>query len=304
MDTSRFAPICLFVYNRIDVTEKTVEALQKNLNAKETDVFVFSDGPKSENDLENVKKVRNYINGIDNSLFKSISIFENQENLGLAHSIIHGVSLVLEKCTRTIVLEDDIVTSPYFLTYMNTALDLYEADENVASIHAWTLPLKGNEIQTYFLKGADCWGWATWRRAWQHFERDGKKLLNELENKHLTEKFDLENSYPYTQMLRDQIHGKNNSWAIRWHASAFLKGMLTLYPNKSLVQNIGFNNPLATHTSAQDTLKFYSRKIDFEQFFPVSKIPLCEDEKIRHEIVSLLKKQNSFFSKVKRKIFN
>jgi hypothetical protein len=110
-------------------------------------------------------------------------------------------------------------------------------------------PIKQKLPDTFFLRGADCWGWATWKKGWKYFEPDGKKLLNELEQRGLTHEFDFEDSYPFTQMLRDQIKGKNNSWAIRWNASAFLAGKLTLYPSNSYVQNIG-NDDSGTHSKS------------------------------------------------------
>jgi hypothetical protein len=138
-----------------------------------------------------------------------------------------------------IVLEDDLLPSVHFLRYMNDALHMYERDERVISIHAYAYPVKSALPETFFLRGADCWGWGTWKRGWDLFDADGPKLLRELEQRKLTQDFDLDGSYPYTQMLRDCIAGRNDSWAIRWYASAYLKGKLTLYPGSSQVQNIG-----------------------------------------------------------------
>ena len=152
-----------------------------------------------------------------------------------------GVSEVIKKYGIIIVLEDDIITSRYFLKYLNQGLNLYENEYDVISIHAWAYPVKKILPETYFLKGADCQGWATWKRGWELFEPDGQKLLNEIEAKNLIKEFDFSGSYPYTQMLKDQIAGKNSSWAIRWYASAFLKNKLTLYPKESLIYNTGFD---------------------------------------------------------------
>jgi hypothetical protein len=140
-----------------------------------------------------------------------------------------------------------MMLSHNFLHYMNDALDLYANDENVASIHGYCYPVNGVLPETFFLRGADCWGWATWRRAWQHFRPDGSTLLAELESRGLVYEFDMDSQYGFTQMLRDQIAGRNNSWAIRWHASCFLDGRLTLYPGRSLVHNIG-NDGSGTHS--------------------------------------------------------
>jgi hypothetical protein len=230
------APIALFVYNRPKHATQTVEALKKNVLATQSDLVVFSDAPKSEMQIDSVRELREYIHQIDG--FKSVSIVEREENFGLAKSIIDGVTSIVNKYGRIIVLEDDLVTSPYFLQYMNDGLRVYEQKEEVASIHGYVYPIDGLP-ETFFLRGADCWGWATWKGRWSCFEPDGEKLLAELKRKKLTNHFDFNGTYPFTQMLADQIAGKNNSWAIRWHASAFLKNKLTLYPGKSLVLNIG-----------------------------------------------------------------
>jgi hypothetical protein len=240
------APVALFVYKRKEHTRRVVEALENNVLARETDLFIFSDGAKSQRDRGDVEAVRKYVNGIKG--FRSVSVIESKTNKGLATSITEGVAWVLERYPNIIVLEDDLVTSPYFLSYMNEGLTMYEHDDEVVSIHGYVYPVRGHTPQSFFIRGADCWGWATWRRAWKLFEHDGRKLLQELKEKNLTSTFDFENAYPFTKMLEDQIEGLNDSWAIRWNASAFLKNKLTLYPGVSLVRNIGFG-PAGTHTT-------------------------------------------------------
>ncbi len=231
------APIALFVYKRLLHTQQTVESLQKNLLADASNLFIFSDGPKSISDEENVQAVRSYVRSVGG--FRSITVFQRESNLGLANSIVDGVTELVNKYGRVIVLEDDLVIAPYFLQFMNTALDLYEDEERVISIHGYMFPVDEKLPETFFLRGASSWGWATWSRAWQLFEPDGTKLLTELHQRKITRRFDLDGTYPYTKMLKDQIAGKNNSWAIRWHATAFLANCLTLFPGTSLVKNIG-----------------------------------------------------------------
>ena len=243
------APVVLFVYNRPWHTRQTVEALQKNELAKESDLFIFSDAPKTPEIAPAVQEVREYIKSIRG--FKSVSIVERKENLGLANSIIDGVTMICGECGRVIVLEDDLVTAPYFLRYMNDALDLYEHEENVISVHGYIYPVMEDLPETFFLRGADCWGWATWLRGWELFEPDGKKLLQSLKNKHLESEFNFGGSYDYLGMLISQVKGGNDSWAIRWYASAFLKNKLTLYSGRSLVLNIGNDNS-GTHCGATE----------------------------------------------------
>lgn len=238
------APVVLFVFSRPEHTRHTLEALRANTLAYKTDLIVYADAARTETDEINVQQVRDIVNSTQG--FRTITVIERTHNFGLANNIIDGVTNVCAQFGRVIVLEDDLVTSPYFLTYMNEALELYEDDQRVASIHGYCYPVKAKLPETFFIKGADCWGWATWKRAWSHFNPNGTELLEKIKNNELTNSFDYNSSYPFTEMLQAQINGKNNSWAIRWHASIFLLSKLTLYPGKSLVHNIG-NDSSGTH---------------------------------------------------------
>jgi hypothetical protein len=247
-----YAPVALFVYNRPRHTRQTVEALLANAEASESLLYIFSDAPKDAAASKAVAEVREYVKNI--SGFKSVSIIERESNFGLARSIIDGVSSVCNEHGRVVVLEDDIVVSRYFLKFMNDALAFYEHDERVISIGGYQYPVKATLPETFFLKCADCWGWATWKRGWDLFEADGRVLLQDLTQRKLTRHFDFDGSYPYTRMLRNQIKGRNNSWAIRWYASAFLNDKLTLYPGRSLVLNIGYDGS-GTHCTPTNTFK-------------------------------------------------
>jgi hypothetical protein len=231
------APIALFVYCRPDHTKQTVEALLRNPEAASSDLIVYSDAPANTLAEESVAQVRGYVREITG--FRTLKVIERESNLGLAASIINGVSQQLQLHGQLIVMEDDLVVSPFFLSFMNEGLRRYVNDERVASIHGYMYPIKIDLPEAIFLQGADCWGWATWSRAWQHFEPDGRKLAVELRQRKMVIDFDLEGRQPFFRMLKQQIAGKNNSWAIRWHASIFLAGMLTLYPGRSHVVNIG-----------------------------------------------------------------
>ena len=248
---SNYSPIVLFVYNRQDHTQRTIEALKKNKLANESDLIIFSDAPKTVTQAEKVGKVRAYIRQIEG--FKSVTVVERETNLGLARSIIDGVTTIVGQYGRIIVLEDDLVTSPYFLTYMNEALEKYKDDDQVVSIHGYVYPVAQPLPEAFFLPGADCWGWATWSRGWACFNSNGQFLLDELKRRKLIQTFDFNCSYAYSKMLEGQIKGTNDSWAIRWYASAFLAGKLTLYPGRSLVHNIG-NDSSGTHCGESSSL--------------------------------------------------
>jgi glycosyltransferase involved in cell wall biosynthesis len=238
-ETMVLSPIALFTYNRPLHTRRTVESLRRNVLAEESELFVFSDGPRSGSDREKVEAVRTYIRNITG--FKTVRLIERETNAGLAQSIISGVSEIVGKYGSIIVLEDDMLTSPFFLRYMNDALEFYKNEERVISIHGYLYPLRASLPETFFLRGADCWGWATWKRGWDIFEPDGGKLLRALKAGRLESSFDLNGAYPYTRMLRKQARGTVNSWAIRWHAAAFLARKLTLHPGSSLIANIGLD---------------------------------------------------------------
>ena len=242
------APIALFAYNRFQHLRLTVEALQKNELASQSDLFLYSDAPKRDSDRSGVEDVRHYARTVTG--FRTVNLVERESNFGLARSIISGVTELVNRFGRVIVLEDDMVTSPHFLRYMNEMLDLYEHEERVVSIHGYVYPVAKRLPETFFLKGADCWGWATWRRGWALFEPDGRKLLASLHERKLEKRFNYQGAYPYMKMLKDQISGKNDSWAIRWYASALLENKLTLYPGRSLVRNIGTD---ASGTHCDDT---------------------------------------------------
>ena len=245
------SPIVLFVYNRPKHTEQTLLALARNPEAIQSDLYIYSDGAEDLNSVSSVNEVRSLIREL--SGFKSISIVEQERNIGLAKSILGGVTQLLQRFNTLIVLEDDLVVSPTFLRYMNSGLYLYRNDERVGSIHGYTYPCADLLPDTFFLRGGDCWGWATWARAWRNINLDGSLLMKELEERRLIQAFDFDGAYPYTKMLKNQIQGKNNSWAIRWHASLYLKNMLTLYPGKSLVQNIGHDGT-GIHSARTDYL--------------------------------------------------
>jgi hypothetical protein len=270
----KIAPIVLFVYARPDHTRRTLEALAANRFASESALFIYADGARYKDETGRVDAVRALARSATG--FHSCTVIERSTNYGLAKNIIEGVTEMCDHYDRVIVLEDDIVTSPSFLAYMNEALERFAEDERVASIHGYVYPVRQSLPKAFFLRGADCWGWATWSRAWKHFNPDGRYLLDELKRQKLITEFDFNGAYPFSSQLASQVMGQNDSWAIRWHASAFLAGMLTLYPGGSLVQNIGVDGS-GTHC---DTSKWY--EIALCQDFPnLDCIDVSPSEKAR-----------------------
>ncbi|HMH32286.1 MAG TPA: glycosyltransferase family A protein [Puia sp.] len=293
----KLAPIALFTYNRLVHTRRTVEALEKNELATASDLFIFSDGAKAGDDKKNVDEVREYLLGIKG--FKSVTLIEREMNLGLAENIISGVSQIIGEFGNIIVLEDDLITSAYFVRYMNDALSLYENEEGVASIHGYVYPVKERLQETFFIRGADCFGWATWKRGWDIFIADGKMLLDQLQQTGQTHAFDFDGAYPYTKMLKDQTEGRNDSWAVRWYASAFLRNKFTLYPGTSLVHHIGGDGS-GTHSGFGDILDV----VLSESRIIVSRIEVKEDEQARLAFVKFLPKvtRPKILYRIRRKI--
>ena len=235
----KYAPIALFVYNRPDHTRRTVEALSKNINADNHILYVFSDAPKYKSDIGEVENTRDYLKNIIG--FKQVIIIERVENYGLSKSIINGVTELCDKYGKVIVLEDDLETSPYFLNFMNNALNFYQDNQNVMHISGCKYPVDsfGND-DTFFLHVPLCWGWATWKRAWDNFEKN-VSVMQKFDRK-MIRHFNFDNSYNYWKQLESNKSGKINTWFIFWYATLFLKNGLALFPVHSLVRNSGFDN--------------------------------------------------------------
>lgn len=234
------APIALFVYNRPNHTRMTIEALAANHGAAESDLFIFSDAPKSPAAGVEVSEVRAYIRTIKG--FATVTLVERDLNIGLAQSIIDGVSKLTEEYGRVIVLEDDLVTAPFFLSFMNAGLATYEAVPGVLSICGYMYPVDlSNSAETFFLRAPHSWGWATWKDRWEIFNSNGHYLLNELMSRNKTRNLNVNGPHDYIRMLKDQIAGKNDSWFIRWYSWSLLNDRVSLYPARSLVSNIGID---------------------------------------------------------------
>lgn len=232
-----YAPIALFTYSRANHTRLAVESLLRNKEAADSDLYIFSDGPKNVSNELAVKENRKYIHSITG--FKSIHIVEKEKNWGLANSLIAGITDVINKYGRVIVVEDDLILSPCFLQFMNEALEKYKDDDRVGTISAFVPPVKDKLPETFFLMYFQCWGWATWKRAWDLLETNPKPLLRGLRFK--KRKFDVGGGAGNYGNLYCQKVGLVDSWYIRFYASLFLKGKLSLYPGHSLAANNGLD---------------------------------------------------------------
>lgn len=238
MMSNKYAPIVLFVYNRLDHTKSTIQALKDNHLAQDSELYIFSDKEKASLEKVNVDEVRNYLPSIDG--FRNVNIIYREKNFGLAASIISGVSHVIEKHGSAIVLEDDIVTSPYFLQFMNEALDKYKDNEKVWHISGWNYPINvtSSDLDAFFWRGMNCWGWATWADRWQYFEKNPQYLVDNWEKSKI-HKFNIDGSTNFWSQVLANHSGELSTWAIFWYATIFEHDGLCLNPYKTLVDNIG-----------------------------------------------------------------
>ena len=238
------APVVLFVYKRKDKVEQCLSALNCNKSVDETDLLIFSDGNKDENDKEEVENVRKYLDEYCAwSKFKKVYIFKSEENKGLANSIIGGVTYAMEKYGKVIVVEDDLVTSSDFLEYMNGGLDFYENDLRYGSVSAYTYPmkiLKKYKEDIYVTRKGECWGWGTWKNRWDNVDWNVQNYDSIISDEEFRKGFSAI-QYGIDKMLIDWKKGKIDSWAVRWCLHLYLNNQWTVYPTVSRTENIGFD---------------------------------------------------------------
>jgi hypothetical protein len=233
-----------------------VEALRRNVGAEDTELILYSDAAKNETAVSDVQKTRDYIRTIDG--FRSVRIVEREENWGLARSIISGVTETVHQYGRVIVLEDDLVTGMYFLSYMNEALERYQDSKKVFSITGFSHFPNGNKSlpESYFLKVFSSWSWATWENRWELFDENAAGWEKTKTDPALAEAFDYEGCFYNCQMLKAQMEDHTiNSWAIRAYWTQFTHDMMTLFPNRRLVENEGFDGTGVHCNTEEDYLK-------------------------------------------------
>jgi hypothetical protein len=256
-----FAPIILFAYNRPKHTEQTLIALKNNVLASESILYIFIDGAKKDSDAENIEKNRKVSEIAKSQKWcKEVYIIEREKNFGLAENVINGVTDIVNKHGKIIVLEDDLITSPHFLEYCNEGLEMYKNHSNIYSINAYQFDLNTDKTDTFLCPLAtSSWGWATWADRWNIFDRNPsqKKIIQN--NIHIRKRFNL-SDYDYATMLDNQ-----KSWAIRWYYSVFIRNGLGLFPTKSLVSNIGFDGSGENCGTLNINQNIYQKKIKLSE---------------------------------------
>lgn len=241
------APIVLFCYNRPWHVEQTLNALSLNHGADQSVLYIFCDGPKAEatpKQIEKINEVRKVVR--QKKWCKDVIIKEASSNKGLANSIIDGVSEVIDQHGKVIVLEDDLITSPYFLKYMNKALDYYEKIMGVFSISANRPPLSKMHIpndypyDVFACLRSYSTGWATWKDRWEKVDWTMSYLDEFLLHPEQVSAFNRCGD-DMTEMLHMQREGKIDSWAIRFSFAHFQHHAVAISPCFSYVSNIGFD---------------------------------------------------------------
>ena len=272
------APIVLFVYNRPSHTRKTLAALEKADLAGESDIFIFSDGARDASMIPTVNEVRAIAS--EPWQFKSITVIERDNNWGLAANIIDGVTAIVNQYGRVIVMEDDLEISPVGLRYFNDALNRFEQEDKIMSISGYMYPVRRTKKlpETFLFRVANSWGWATWKRAWVHFNPDIEQLTADFTKENIKQ-FSIDHSENFWKQVKEFKTGKINSWAIRWYLSTFNREGLTLYPRQSMIQNIGTDGT-GTHSDVDEAyrIKLATRAV---QSFPTE----IEENKEAYEAI-------------------
>jgi FkbM family methyltransferase len=237
------APIVLFVYNRPWHTAQTLNALMQNELADQSVLYIYADGPKENATDEQLKKIEEVRGLIKTKKWcREVHIIVAEKNKGLADAVIDGVTEIVDKHGKVIVLEDDLITSKGFLKYMNDALDLHENEERVFHISGYMFPVQEKLPETFFYKQTSCWGWGTWAKKWNQLEKSALKLHQQLVETGKIKYADIDGTNQFLNQLKANMDGALKTWAVLWHFSVFLKNGLSLHPRRSLVTNIGMDD--------------------------------------------------------------
>ncbi len=290
---SSTAPIALFTFNRPEHTRQTLESLAQNPEFESSLLFIYCDGARHEGDADSVDATRKLVREWPHS---NKTLIERERNWGLANSVIAGVTNLCERFGRVIVVEDDLVVSPAFLNYLNSALKRYAEEPQVMQISGYMFPTSyGGLGRSILLPITSTWGWATWNRAWKEFVAPGCENIDFLKDPRKRETFNLHGAYPYTRRLKQQLKGRSDSWGIRWYLSVFNCGGLVVYPNGSLVQNIGHDGS-GTHCKVELKSEMITESPIPDAFsFPED---IVVDEEHFRNVKAYLRKDNRFMNRL------
>ena len=285
-----YAPIVIFVYNRADHFIKTYSALAACKEAKDSELFIFSDGAKNEAGAAKVKEVRTAVAEIkDTGDFKSVTVTESPVNKGLAASVIAGVTEIINKYGKVIVVEDDCAVSPYFLNYMNNSLDYFENNQKIGSIAGYAPDIKlpdGYDKDIYAAYRSCSCTWATWKNRWDGIDWELNDIGDFYKSPKLIKKLNSNGSDRFIRLYR-QTKGNGSSWSVRFGAHLVKKNLLTVYPRYSYIQNIGCDES-GVHSKSEDAEKM---RVDLSKAI---ESPVLTDVEINGSIQKIFKKHYSY----------
>ncbi len=285
-----YAPIVIFVYNRKDHFVQTYNALADCREAKESELFIFSDGAKNKDGIAKVNEVRAAISEIkDAGDFKSVTVKESPVNKGLAASVIAGVTEIINTYGKIIVVEDDCKVSPFFLSYMNNALNFYENNKEIGSIAGYSprINIPADYNKDLFAAYRSCsWTWATWKDRWEGVDWELKDIKDFYNSPKLIRRLNSNGSDRFMRLYR-QTKGNGSSWSVRFGAHLVKKDLITVYPKYSYVSNIGCDES-GVHSRSDDAEKM---RVDLSKAI---KNPNFTDVEIDKRIQKILKKHYSY----------
>ncbi|WP_432467988.1 sugar transferase [Agarivorans sp. Z349TD_8] len=259
------APVVIFVFNRPLHTQKVLKALSQCILAESTELYIYADGPRTNEDSKLVQLTRECIRKVNG--FKKVNIIESSTNRGLAESIISGVTEIVLKQGKIIVLEDDIVVAQNFLLYMNQSLNYYRDNNRVWQVSSYSFaPLAKMAESKCLLPLTNCWGWATWADRWAHFERNPTKLIKSYDKQQRYE-FDLQGRFNFWEQVKANYAGRTKTWAVFWYATVYEKGGLTVYPREVYSENIGLDGS-GVHCEDLNFIPRELSKLPVDSFYP------------------------------------
>jgi hypothetical protein len=287
-----FSSIVVFSYNRLANLKLLINSLLENYESRFSKIYIFQDNFKNKNEEHSIKEIKNYINNIKG--FKKKIICFRKKNYGLSKNITTGITRVFLKEKKAIFLEDDLVVSKYFLSFMNKCLEYYQDKKKIWSISAWNYNLRINDkYDAIITQHPSAWGWATWSDRWIYYKKNPEQIINSWSDKDI-KSFNLDNSYDFFSQIERNYKKALDSWAIFWNATVFTNNGFSICPKKSLVLNLGFNKN-ATNTKIAN--KLHSTNLDnCTKNFVLPKI-IKENKVFRKKLKKfLLSKSNYNFS--------
>ena len=300
--TKKLAPLVIFIYNRPDHIKKNLAKLIQCKGFNSSPVIIYADGAKDEDDYAAVQKARQVVKDI---LGKNAEYHFQSKNIGLANSVIQGVTDTINRFDKVIVIEDDLIVTTNFLTYMNEALSRYKNNHTIYQIsgYQFNVPELVMDSSAFFLPFTTSWGWATWKRAWDDFITEATEWKALQQDKILQKKFNLDGKYDYYSMFLRQQNGKSDSWAIRWYWSVFIKKGITLYPPASLVKNVGFDG---SGTHGRGRIKKVETEIPDAEKIKIKLPDTLTIDKKKYALIktSIWKSNRGWLGYILRRLFN